>query len=105
MGSQEDEDQFWYKAAAFMDRPATQGHKVGFLFTVYPIIRRANSLDSALQARINAVEAILQAESVSNREQLLRLRELLKSLHNVDLARSLTRIQYSKVKSLAIRKS
>lgn len=43
------------------------------------------------------MEAILSAESVSSRERLMRIRELLKNLRDVDLARGLSRIQYSKV--------
>ncbi|KAI5124483.1 hypothetical protein M0805_003010 [Coniferiporia weirii] len=51
---------------------------------------------SALQARVDAVEAILCAKTVSTRELSVKLRELLKSLRDVDLARGLSRIQYSK---------
>ncbi|THH08198.1 hypothetical protein EW145_g2862 [Phellinidium pouzarii] len=51
---------------------------------------------SALKERVNAIEAILSAQTVNIRERLMRLRELLKTLREVDLARGLSRIQYSK---------
>lgn len=55
---------------------------------------------SDLQARSGAVEALLSAESVVHRECQMRLRELLKNLRDVDLARGLGRIQFFKVKQL-----
>lgn len=46
---------------------------------------------------MDAVEAINSAEAINARERLLRLRELLKDIGKVDLAKGLSRIQYSKV--------
>lgn len=46
---------------------------------------------------MDAVEAINSAEATNARERLLRLRELLKDIGKVDLAKGLSRIQYSKV--------
>ncbi|KAH8117506.1 muts domain V-domain-containing protein [Phellopilus nigrolimitatus] len=51
---------------------------------------------SALQARVDAVETIRCAEAFKSREHLLRLQDLLRGLKDVDLARGLSRIQYSK---------
>ncbi|EJD05960.1 uncharacterized protein FOMMEDRAFT_104344 [Fomitiporia mediterranea MF3/22] len=50
----------------------------------------------ALQARVDAVEAIISAEASKSRERLLRLRELLKEIGKTDLAKGLSRIQYFK---------
>ncbi|KAL5529107.1 hypothetical protein ACEPAG_5081 [Sanghuangporus baumii] len=51
---------------------------------------------SALRARVDAVEAIISADGSSTRERLLRLRDLLKEIGKIDLAKGLSRIQYLK---------
>lgn len=50
-----------------------------------------------LEARVNAVENITSVETNATRERLLRLRNVLKDIGNIDLAKGLSRIQYQKV--------
>lgn len=58
--------------------------------------KRSNRLSPrALQARVDAIEEILNMTSVRSRELIVRLSELLKGLP--DLAKGLCRIQYGKV--------
>lgn len=55
-----------------------------------------------LKERVEAVESIISAEEFNCRDRLLKLRELLKSLGSLDLAKGLSRIQYLKVRFVCL---
>lgn len=96
MGTGQDKNNVRLSSSTPVDRKAARGCRASTSAN-YLLVPSQLCYLSALRARVDAVEAIISADGSNARERLLRLRELLKEIGKIDLAKGLSRIQYLKV--------